>query len=139
VVLIDSDVVDRLEELVDRNEKIVARFEAALAHVENPAQGRTIKQTAAALGVSVSSVESMVATGRIQSVLFGRRRIIPQAEIDRLLALPGDRQPRAMRRACEPDGLSAPTPPPQQTPPINRTGHVVHIDGSSGARTVAHG
>lgn len=47
----------------------------------------TIPETAARLRLGQRTIERWLATGEIRSVRLGRRRLIPQEEVDRLLRL----------------------------------------------------
>jgi excisionase family DNA binding protein len=52
-----------------------------------PARTYTLKQAAEVLGIGYRTVERMCRTGAIRSVLVSpRRRLVPIAEIDRILA-----------------------------------------------------
>ena len=55
---------------------------------ENAVQqrGLSLKDACATLGCSESHGWKMIRTGQLKSVAFGRRRIIPATEIERVLA-----------------------------------------------------
>lgn len=86
MVAIDEDLAELLREhLPALVERITAEPQAAF----------TIEEAANQWRVSKSTVEQMLADGRIRGVHFGRRVVIPRHEIDRVLQLP---PARAMRR-----------------------------------------
>jgi excisionase family DNA binding protein len=52
---------------------------------ETPQRGLSLKNACAALGCSESHGWKMIRTGQLKSVSFGRRRIVPVSEIERVL------------------------------------------------------
>jgi excisionase family DNA binding protein len=84
-----SQVLDRFldrlaAELADRVERRLDRLQAT-RQADGP-QGLDIKQAAARLGVSPTTMHEMVMSGAVPSVKVGRRRLVAASTIDRLLA-----------------------------------------------------
>jgi excisionase family DNA binding protein len=92
ILVLDEDLADLLRDLLPRIADALERVEAP----QPTTAGLTVQETAQQLRVSARLVESMVASGQINAVRFGRRVVVPRAEVDRIMAA-GDPGP-AVRR-----------------------------------------
>jgi excisionase family DNA binding protein len=89
--------LDRLAiELADRVERRLEQI--ASQRASDGPQALDVKQAAARLGVSPTTMHELVISGEIPSVKVGRRRLIAASTITRLLAQPTDSAPTPLRR-----------------------------------------
>jgi len=56
--------------------------------MDNPKLTLTVSEAAAALGISRGLAYEMVRTGRIPSIRFGKRVLVPQRALEKLLEEP---------------------------------------------------
>lgn len=69
-----------------------AELRAAVREVLAPQRPpMSLPELAKLLGVSVRTLSRMVATGRLKTAKIGSRTVVPPDEVDRLMALQGDR------------------------------------------------
>jgi len=56
------------------------------ALIDSQPRAISVTAAAAALGVSVRMLRALIARGEIRTILIGRRRLVPAAEVERLAA-----------------------------------------------------